>query len=102
MTASHGFDFGDVVVIDLTIRVEGTLTNPGLVQFYVVTPDGTVGNPTTIDRTGTGVFGCEYEPYVEGWHRWRADGSTVAPFAREGTFYVQGKTLTEPESQPES
>ena len=102
MTASHGFFFGDVVVIDLTISVESTATNPGAVVFSILPPDGTVSNPTTIDRTGTGAYGCEYETFTEGWHRWRATGTTPAAFAREGTFYVHGKTLEEPESQPET
>jgi len=87
MGANRSFVRGDTVVIMLTIYVDDVLTDPGVTTFKVEEPDGTDNAPMTV-ADSTGVMSCLFVPDQQGYHRWRATGTTPAPFLREGTFYV--------------
>jgi len=87
------YDIGDVIVLTLTFKVSGVLTDPDAATAYVEEPNGTV---TTIPaaRVTTGVWEASFTPVQAGEHWWRGQGTGAAQAAGEDYFTVREQRVT--------
>jgi hypothetical protein len=80
-------EVGNELVLDFTVAVDGTPTDPTACTLTITTPDG-VPRAGSVTRSGVGTFSCTFLTTQSGEHvyLWQATGTAQA--SRSGHFYV--------------
>lgn len=93
------FTLGNVAEVRGEFRVDDVLTDPTDVFFDLVQPGSMIqtyqyGVDAEVVKGSVGVYLFEFEPVVQGLHRYRWRGTEVAHGADEGEFFVESQFLS--------